>query len=193
MQVWTNDYEPTIANALPRAVAASFLIVQPCARQQHSRRRTRAVRDRQCRVVGEDVRRCKYDLERAGLLHVERGRAVVGLGIGAVRRRNGIPVMFTAAAPSLVRVALCVMLEPTTTLPKLSDAGVNPSASVSPVPVSAMVCVGLPGQLSFRVTAPLRVPALVGVKVIVIVQLFRPSSWSGRCGSGHSRRCWRCR
>src|SRR5260370_16094886 len=82
-----------------------------------------------------------------------------------------IPVMLTAAAPSLVKVALWVILDPTTTLPRLSDAGVNPNASVSPVPVRVMVCVGLPGQLSFSVTAPLRVPAAVGVKVTLMVQL----------------------
>src|SRR5258708_39438883 len=33
-----------------------------------------------------------------------------------------------------------------------------------------MVCVGLPGQLSLRVTAPVRVPAAFGEKVTVIVQ-----------------------
>jgi hypothetical protein len=61
------------------------------------------------------------------------------------------PVMFTAAAPSLVRVALCVMLDPTATLPRLSDAGVKPSTRVAPVPVSEMICLGLPGLLSFSV------------------------------------------
>ena len=55
--------------------------------------------------------------------------------------------MFTAAAPSLVRVAACVMLDPTATLPRLSVAGVKPSARVSPVPVSEIVCVGLPGAV----------------------------------------------
>ena len=57
------------------------------------------------------------------------------------------PVMFTAAAPSLVRVALCVMLDPTVTLPRLSDAGVKPSDRVSPVPVSEMVCLGAAGAV----------------------------------------------
>jgi len=86
-----------------------------------------------------------------------------------------IAVMFTGAAPSLVTVALCVLLEPTGTFPRLRLAGVNPRAPVSPVPLSVMVCVGLPGQLSLRVTAPVRVPAAVGVNVTVIVQ-FCPGS-----------------
>src|SRR5260370_41522375 len=68
------------------------------------------------------------------------------------------------------------MLNPTATLPRLSDAGVKPSASVSPVPVSAMVCLGLPGQLSFSVTALFWVPATVGVKVTVIVQFWPEAS-----------------
>src|ERR1017187_9775111 len=80
------------------------------------------------------------------------------------------PVRLTDVAPSLVKVALREALEPTAMLPKLSDAGVNPNVSVSPVPVRLMVCVGLPGELSFRVTAPLRGPVAVGVKVTVIVQ-----------------------
>src|SRR5271166_5635825 len=81
------------------------------------------------------------------------------------------PVRSTDDAPSLVKIALRVALEPTTMPPKLSGVGVNPRASVSPVPVRLMVCAELPGLLSFRVTAPLRVPVLVGVKAIVIVQL----------------------
>src|SRR5579863_9992442 len=83
-------------------------------------------------------------------------------------------VMLTAAAPSLVKVALRALCEPTATLPKLSDAGVNPSASASPVPVRLIAWVGLPGQLSFRVTAPGRFPAAVGIKVTVILQ-FSPA------------------
>jgi len=84
-------------------------------------------------------------------------------------------VVFTDDAPSLVTVALCVLLEPTGTFPRLRLAGVNPRAPLSPVPLSVMVYVGLPGQLSLRVTAPVRVPAAVGEKVIVIVQ-FCPGS-----------------
>src|ERR1700730_3066546 len=90
------------------------------------------------------------------------------------------PVRFTAAAPSLVRVALSVMLDPTVTLPRLSDAGVKPSARVSPVPVSEMVCLGLPGQLSFSVTALFWVLATVGVNVTVIVQFWPEASVGGQ-------------
>src|SRR5579872_597784 len=79
-------------------------------------------------------------------------------------------VMVTAAAPSLVKVTLRLPLEPTTMLPKLRDAGVNPNAKVWPVPVRLMICIGLPGQLSFSVTPPLRVPVVVGVKVTVMEQ-----------------------
>jgi len=64
----------------------TLFLVQPCARQRQTRRGTCAVRDRQCRFVREDIRRCEHDLERACLLHAESGRAVVGLSIGAVRR-----------------------------------------------------------------------------------------------------------
>src|ERR1700757_4861597 len=79
-------------------------------------------------------------------------------------------VMLTAAAPSLVRVAVRVLLVPTVMLPKLSDEGVNPKARLSPVPVRETVCVGLPAELSFNVSVPVRVPAAVGVKVTVIAQ-----------------------
>src|SRR5580700_8383214 len=82
-----------------------------------------------------------------------------------------VPVMVIADDPSLVRVAVIVLDEPATTLPRLRDDGENPNARVTPVPVRLIVWLGLPGQLSLRVTAPERVPALVGVKVTVIVQL----------------------
>jgi hypothetical protein len=34
-----------------------------------------------------------------------------------------------------------------------------------------MVCVGLPGSLSLRITAPVRFPAAVGLKATAIVQV----------------------
>jgi len=80
------------------------------------------------------------------------------------------PVRFTAAEPSLVIVALMVSVDPTATVPKFSDPGVNPKAKPSPVPVSAMVCAGLPGELSFSVNPPFTVPCVVGVKLTVMVQ-----------------------
>src|SRR5579863_2581993 len=81
------------------------------------------------------------------------------------------PVRFTGAEPSLVSVALSALLEPTAILPKFSGDGVNPRARVSPVPVRAITCVGLPGLLSFKVTLPVRTPFAVGVNTIVIAQL----------------------
>src|SRR5258708_3395171 len=82
-----------------------------------------------------------------------------------------VPVMLTDDAPSLVSVAVIVLNEPATTLPRFRDDGENPKARVTPVPVRVIVWLELPGQLSLRVTAPDRVPAAVGVNVTVIVQL----------------------
>ena len=91
-----------------------------------------------------------------------------------------MPVRLTAAEPSLVKVALRLLLAPTTMLPKLSDPGVNPSARVSPVPVRLIVCTGLPGLLSFNVTAPVRAPAAVGANVTVIMQFCPDVSAAGQ-------------
>jgi hypothetical protein len=55
-------------------------------------------------------------------------------------------------------------------LPKFKLVGENEMASVSPTPVSTMVCVGLAKQLSTSVTAPLRAPVAVGVNASVIAQ-----------------------
>ena len=79
--------------------------------------------------------------------------------------------MLTEDDPSLVKVAVIELDEPTTTLPRFNDEGVNPKARVTPVPNRVIVWLELPGQLSLSVTAPERVPAAVGVNVTVIVQL----------------------
>ena len=50
----------------------------------------------------------------------------------------------------------------------------------SPVPVSAMVCSGLPTELSLSVTDPGRVPAAVGLKVTLTVQLWPGPSVAGQ-------------
>jgi hypothetical protein len=47
--------------------------------------------------------------------------------------------------PSLVRIAVIVLDEPATTLPRFNDEGENPKARVTPVPVSAIVWLELPG------------------------------------------------
>src|SRR5271169_943914 len=83
-----------------------------------------------------------------------------------------MPVIFTGVVPSLTRVALIELLVPTSVLGKVRLLGENEMALTSPTPVSEMVCVGLPGLWSVIVTAPVRVPAAVGVKTTVIVQLF---------------------
>lgn len=46
---------------------------------------------------------------------------------------------------------------------------------VLPVPVSATVC-GLPEALSAMLSNPPRIPAAVGVKVMLILQLARPAT-----------------
>ena len=56
------------------------------------------------------------------------------------------PVMFTGAAPSLIKVALCVLLKPGTTFPRFRLAVVKTSAPAPPVPLRAIVCCGLPGS-----------------------------------------------
>src|SRR5579863_437819 len=57
--------------------APSYLIVYACACQRQSCCGACTVRDRQCRVVGEDVGRGERDLEGAGLLHGKSGGIVV--------------------------------------------------------------------------------------------------------------------
>src|SRR5437588_856837 len=64
-----------------------------------------------------------------------------------------------------------------TTLVRLSDAVVvvplgatGGGGGAAPVPVSVMMC-GVPAELSVMVTAPLRGPSAVGVKVMPMAQL----------------------
>jgi hypothetical protein len=63
--------------------------IQASARQRSVRRTVRAVGDRQCRVISEDIRRRERDLECARLLHIQRRGTVVGLSERCARRRNG--------------------------------------------------------------------------------------------------------
>jgi hypothetical protein len=82
-------------------------------------------------------------------------------------------VMLTADVPSLYKVMLIgALVVPGVWPGKLSLPGSKVMALVAPVPVSVMVWVGLPGSLSLRVNAALRVPAAVGVKLTVIVQFW---------------------
>jgi hypothetical protein len=64
---------------------------------------------------------------------------------------------------------LAALVPPTAVLAKLALAGVNVACTV-PVPVSETVC-GLVGALSVIVTAPVRVPSCVGVKVTLNLHL----------------------
>jgi hypothetical protein len=106
--------------------------------------------------VTEIVQVC-WTLKVAGQLFVWVKVGLTGLTV--------IDVMLTGADPSLVKMALCVLVDPTGTLPRLSEAGVSPRDRTSPVPVRAILCVGLPGSLSLIMTDPFRVPDVVGVKV----------------------------
>jgi hypothetical protein len=68
--------------------------------------------------------------------------------------------MFTVVVPSLTRVTFMAwLLVPMSWPGKLRLLGEKEIALTSPTPVSAIVCVGLPGLLSLIVTAPVRVPA----------------------------------
>ena len=78
-----------------------------------------------------------------------------------------------ATVPVFVTVTVGgLLLEPTATLPKLSEGGERLKMMLPvplPVPLSGNVC-GLSGALSVMVTLPNLVPPEVGVKVTVMVQ-----------------------
>jgi hypothetical protein len=79
-------------------------------------------------------------------------------------------VMVRVALPILVRVTvLKVLTIPTVWFPKLMLVGESFTTGATPTPVSGTDC-GLSGALSVIVTAPVRVPSAVGVKITVIVQ-----------------------
>ena len=77
-----------------------------------------------------------------------------------------------ATVPTLVSVTVCEpLLEPTVTLPKLTEGGESVSMMLPvplPVPLSGSLC-GLPDALSKMVTALDFAPGEVGVKVTLIV------------------------
>lgn len=85
-----------------------------------------------------------------------------------------ILVMVSAAVPLLVRVIVWApLVVPTFWLPKFTLLGLSVTAgagAVVAVPESATVC-GLPGASSLMLMLAVRVPAAVGVKVTLIVQL----------------------
>jgi hypothetical protein len=79
-------------------------------------------------------------------------------------------VMVTLKLSVLPAVTFCVEVGP-----------VNPKSGGVVVPVSGTVC-GLPGALSVMVKVPVRVPAIVGVNVTLIVQLAFTASIAGVIG-----------
>ena len=81
-------------------------------------------------------------------------------------------VMFRVAPPVLVRVTVCVAVDPTCVVGKVRlDGDRDTDAGVRPVPLSVMFC-GLPlKELSVMVRTPLRDPAAVGVKKTPMRQL----------------------
>jgi hypothetical protein len=83
-------------------------------------------------------------------------------------------------APLAVRVPDAVPLVPTTTSPRASVVGETLSCPVAaaPVPDSAMLRVGLEA-LEVTVTAPVALPAVVGVKVTLKVALWPEVSVTG--------------
>ena len=68
---------------------------------------------------------------------------------------------------------LAALVAPTAVLAKVALAGVNVACTL-PVPVRDTLC-GLPAALSVMLSAPVRVPTCVGVKVTLILQ-FLPAA-----------------
>ena len=81
--------------------------------------------------------------------------------------------MINVALPVLVRVTVCgALVVPTAwEVAKVTLAGERLAmGAVTPVPVSEIVC-GLLAALSVKVTEPTALPAVVGVKVTLMVQI----------------------
>jgi hypothetical protein len=81
--------------------------------------------------------------------------------------------MLKAALPELARVTVCApLIVPTVWIEKVKPAGARLTAGPASAPVPLKLTVwGLPGALSEMLKVPPRVPAAVGVKVTLIVQL----------------------
>jgi hypothetical protein len=87
--------------------------------------------------------------------------------------------MVTLEPPVLVIVSGRAWLFPTITLPKLRLAGFDPKApGVTPVADSGIVRLGLEA-LEVMVTAPVALPAAVGVNVALKVALWPEASVTG--------------
>ena len=81
-----------------------------------------------------------------------------------------IELMVRVALAVLVKVETCGLPVILSGLPKLRLEGDSVTIGPKPTPVSGTDC-GLPSAFSVIVTAPLRVPVAVGVKVTAIMQL----------------------
>ncbi len=82
----------------------------------------------------------------------------------------------------MVRVTTCAALPVATIwLPKLTLVAPRVTAGATPVPLSVTVW-GLPGSVSATVTAPLRSPVAVGVKVTLMLQLAAGARVAGLTG-----------
>jgi Na+-transporting NADH:ubiquinone oxidoreductase subunit NqrE len=80
-----------------------------------------------------------------------------------------IPVMLMAVVPTLVSVTVFAgLVVPMATVPKFRLVG--KSFAVVPIPPS-VTCCGLPAALSLTLSAAVRVPLTVGLKVILILQV----------------------
>lgn len=77
-----------------------------------------------------------------------------------------MPIWFIVSAlvPEFVIVKFCALVWPSTTLPKLNDAGDMLSPGCTPVPLNAMLSGVVLASLT-TVTVPVALPALVGVNV----------------------------
>jgi hypothetical protein len=86
---------------------------------------------------------------------------------------TAMPVRFSTALPVLVSVTVCeplVVFNVWLANVRLElDRLTTGAAAFAPVPVIVIVC-GVPVALSLMVTAPVRAPVAVGVKVTLIVQ-----------------------
>jgi hypothetical protein len=86
---------------------------------------------------------------------------------GEMPVKEDVPLFFSVNV-------LATLVPPTAVLAKFALAGVNVACGV-PVPVKETLC-GLFGALSVMVTAPVRVPSWVGVKVTLNLQLLLTAS-----------------
>lgn len=84
---------------------------------------------------------------------------------------RAMPVMASGAVPELVRVTDCApLVVPTSCEPNVSDVGVSVTVGAVPVPDTEMLS-GLSVALSVTSTFAARIPAAVGRKLTLIVQV----------------------